>query len=97
MIGIWTSQDKKKTKALDPKDSIGRFLTCDTWWTGITEILTTDEEGDSVIAKGLKPLRAEPDMVKLELDCPTVILVLDDLIYYTARLHQDVLNLRDLQ
>eukprot|EP00971_Amphidinium_carterae_P350989 6491841-Amphidinium_carterae.3 len=51
MVGVWTSQDKKKTKALDPKGSV--------------EILTTDEEGDSVIVKGLKPLRAEPDMVKL--------------------------------
>eukprot|EP00971_Amphidinium_carterae_P037156 730153-Amphidinium_carterae.2 len=65
MVGVWTSQDNKKTKALDPKGIDGRFFTCDTWWTGVTELLTTGDDGDSVTAKGLKPLRAEPDMVKL--------------------------------
>eukprot|EP00971_Amphidinium_carterae_P173033 3430218-Amphidinium_carterae.3 len=33
MVGGWTSQDKKKAKALDPRGSVGRFLSCDTWWT----------------------------------------------------------------
>eukprot|EP00971_Amphidinium_carterae_P242247 4810091-Amphidinium_carterae.1 len=28
MVGVWTSQDKKKAKALDPRGSIGRFLMC---------------------------------------------------------------------
>eukprot|EP00971_Amphidinium_carterae_P290319 5764235-Amphidinium_carterae.4 len=70
MVGVWTSQDKKKTKALEPKGSVGRFLTCDTWWTGVTEIVTTDEDGDSVIVRGLKLLRAEPDMVKLSQPVP---------------------------
>eukprot|EP00971_Amphidinium_carterae_P076998 1521283-Amphidinium_carterae.1 len=64
MVGVWTSQDKHKTKALDPRGSLGRFLMCDTWWTGVTHILAS-EDGDSVIVKGLKPLRAEPNMVQL--------------------------------
>eukprot|EP00971_Amphidinium_carterae_P333164 6467731-Amphidinium_carterae.1 len=37
---------------------------CDTWWTGVTHILAS-EDGSSVIVKGLKPLRAEPNMVQL--------------------------------
>eukprot|EP00971_Amphidinium_carterae_P245330 4872066-Amphidinium_carterae.1 len=31
MVGVWTSQDKTKTKA-DPKGSVGRFLTCDAYF-----------------------------------------------------------------
>eukprot|EP00971_Amphidinium_carterae_P274825 5453353-Amphidinium_carterae.2 len=36
---------------------------CDTWWTGVTHIVTP-EDGDMVIKRGLKPLRADPDIVQ---------------------------------
>eukprot|EP00971_Amphidinium_carterae_P040758 799753-Amphidinium_carterae.1 len=37
---------------------------CDIWWTGVKHIVTS-EDGDFTIKKGLKPLRADPDMVQL--------------------------------
>eukprot|EP00971_Amphidinium_carterae_P301830 5996552-Amphidinium_carterae.1 len=37
---------------------------CDTWWTGVTQIVTL-QDGDYTIVKGLKPLKADPDMVQL--------------------------------
>eukprot|EP00971_Amphidinium_carterae_P316052 6282219-Amphidinium_carterae.1 len=56
-VGIYTSQDKGKVKALEPRGTVGRFLMCDTWWTdGVTHIVTS-EDGDLTIKKGLKPLR----------------------------------------
>eukprot|EP00971_Amphidinium_carterae_P174649 3461900-Amphidinium_carterae.2 len=35
-VGIYTSQDKGKVKALEPRGTVGFFLMCDTWWTGVT-------------------------------------------------------------
>eukprot|EP00971_Amphidinium_carterae_P010816 213462-Amphidinium_carterae.1 len=63
-VGIYTAQDKGKVKALEARGTVGRFLMCDTWWTGVTHIVTP-QDGDFVIMKGLKPLRADPDMVQL--------------------------------
>eukprot|EP00971_Amphidinium_carterae_P228294 4528253-Amphidinium_carterae.1 len=51
MIGIWTLQHKhNKAKCLDPHGSVGGFLMCDTWWTGVTHVLVKDEGGEESIA-----------------------------------------------
>eukprot|EP00971_Amphidinium_carterae_P144927 2871537-Amphidinium_carterae.1 len=61
MVGVWTSPDKKKQKTLDPCGSVGRFLMCDTC---VTHILVPDADGDDAIVKGLKPLKALPEIVQ---------------------------------
>eukprot|EP00971_Amphidinium_carterae_P256264 5088050-Amphidinium_carterae.2 len=63
-VGVYAPQDKGKVKALEPRGTVGRFLMCDTWWTGATHIVMP-QDGDYTIMKGLKPLRADPDMVQL--------------------------------
>eukprot|EP00971_Amphidinium_carterae_P155342 3080783-Amphidinium_carterae.1 len=63
-VEIYTSQDKQKVKSLEPRGMVGRFLMCNTWWTGAAHIFTQEEE-EFIVNKGLKPIRADPDMVQL--------------------------------
>eukprot|EP00971_Amphidinium_carterae_P054305 1069858-Amphidinium_carterae.1 len=75
MVGVWTSQGKKKTKALDPKGSVGRFLTCDTWWTGVTEILTTDEDGRFSLCEKIEAIASRTRHVQALASLWTVIVL----------------------
>eukprot|EP00971_Amphidinium_carterae_P255300 5068211-Amphidinium_carterae.1 len=38
-VGIYTSQNKHMVKLLEPCGMVGKFLMCDTWWTGVAHIV----------------------------------------------------------
>eukprot|EP00971_Amphidinium_carterae_P078244 1547981-Amphidinium_carterae.1 len=58
-----TTTNRQKGEVLEPRGMVGRFLMCDTWWTEVH--ILAQEEGEFIVKKGLKPIRADTDMVQL--------------------------------